>query len=404
MALREPPPHPPAGKALPPPKKRRWPRRLAIAAAITVAIAAGAYWYGGRESTLQSVAQRIATSSGGAIVITGVTGSLYGAMHIDHLVFKSPQQQIDADNIDIAWSPFQYLSKGVAVNKLYVKALTTRSLKESEPAKMPVSLAAPFNLSIDDARIARVTMIPLGQNAGSELSDVRFKLDGGKQAWTLRDASAVTAAGLVKADGNIAAVRPFKLDARTSLTQLNVAAGQTAAQLNLRATGDLTATELAASGQSGAAVGKGTFSLSPFDTIPLRAMHIEGSDIDPGFFNPALPTAKLAVTVDASIDRNRGVAGKVILDNTGPAGAIDQQRLPLRAMRGTLSGTLAQLNISDVLVDFGAAGKFTGDGVVARTKDDKGLGTAEFVLHTDRLDLKGLYGKLNTTSIAGDIK
>ena len=121
MALREPPPHPPAGKALPPPRKRRWPRRLAIAAAITAALLAGAYWYGGRESTLQSVAQRIATSSGGAIVLTGVSGSLYGAMHIDHLVFKSPQQQIDADNIDIAWSPFQYLSKGVAVNKLYVK-------------------------------------------------------------------------------------------------------------------------------------------------------------------------------------------------------------------------------------------------------------------------------------------
>ena len=404
MALREPPPHPPAGKALPPPRPRRWPRRLAIAAAITAAIAAGAFWYGGRESTLQSVAQRIATSSGGAIVITGVSGSLYGAMHIDHLVFKSPEQQIDADNIDIAWSPFQYLSKGVAVNKLYVKTLATRSLKASEPAKMPTSLAAPFNLSIDDARIGKVVMIPLGQTSGSELTDVRFKLQGGKQAWTLRDASAVTAAGMVKAEGNIAAVRPFKLDAKASLTQLQVAAGQTAAQLNLRATGDLTATELTANGQSGAAVGKGTFSLSPFEDIPLRAMHIEGSDIDPGFFNPSLPTARLALTVDAAIDRNRGVAGKVILDNTGPAGPLDQQRLPLRAMRGTLSGSLAQLDISDVLVDFGAAGKFTGNGVVARTKDDKGLGTAEFVLHTDRIDLKGLYGTLNTTKIAGDIK
>ena len=404
MALREPPPHEPAGKALPPARSRRWPRRLAIAAAITAAIVAGAYWYGGRESTLQSVAQRIATSSGGAIVITGVTGSLYGAMHIDHLVFKSPEQQIDADNIDIAWSPFQYLSKGVAVNKLYVKTLVTRSLKESEPAKMPASMAAPFNLSIDDARIGKVTMIPVGQTAGSELTDVRFKLHGGKQAWTLDDASAVTIAGLVKADGNIAAMRPFKLDAKASLTQLNVTAGQSAAQLNLRASGDLTATELAASGSSGAARGKGTFSLSPFDSIPLRAMHIEGSDIDPGFFNPALPTAKLAVSIDASIDRARGVAGKVVLDNTGPAGSLDQQRLPLRAMRGSLSGTLAQLNIRDVLVDFGTAGKFTGDGVVARTKEDKGLGTAEFVLHTDRIDLKGLHGKLNATSIAGDIK
>ncbi|MFL6710351.1 MAG: translocation/assembly module TamB domain-containing protein [Massilia sp.] len=404
MALREPPPHQPAGKALPPARARRWPRRLAIAAAITAALAAGLYWYGGREATLQTIARKVANASGGAIVITGVSGSLYGAMHIDHLVFKSADQQIDADNIDINWSPFQYLSKGVAVNKLYVQNLSTRALKESEPAKMPVSLAAPFNLSIGDARLAKVTMFGLGAKTGNELDEVRFKLQGGKQNWTLKDGSAITAAGLVKADGSIAAVRPFKLDATASLTQLKVPAGQKAAQLTLRATGDLTATQLAADGQSGAATGSARLSLAPFETIPLRAMHIEGRDIDPGFFNPALPTARLGLLVDASIDPNRNVSGKVVLDNTGPAGSIDQQRLPLRAMRGTLAGSLSQLDIRDVLVDFGDAGKFTGSGVVARTKADTGLGTAEFVLHTDRLDLKGLHGKLNTTRIAGDIK
>ena len=404
MALREPPPHQPAGKALPPPRARRWPRRLAIAAAITAAIAAGLYWYGGREATLQTIATKVAKASGGAIAITGVSGSLYGAMHIDHLVFKSADQQINADNIDINWSPFQYLSKGVAVNKLYVQNLTTRALKESEPAKMPTSLAAPFNLSIDDARIAKVSSYAVGAKAGTELDEVRFKLQGGKQNWTLKDGSAITAVGLVKADGSIAAMRPFKLDARASLTQLRVPAGQQAAQLNVRATGDLTATNLAADGQSGAAKGTARFALAPFETIPLRAMHIEGSDIDPGFFNPALPTARLGLLVDATIDPNRNVSGKVVLDNTGPAGSIDQQRLPLRAMRGTLAGSLSQLNISDVLVDFGEAGKFTGSGVVARNKADTGLGTAEFVLHTDRLDLKGLHGKLNTTRIAGDIK
>jgi translocation and assembly module TamB len=404
MVLRPPPPHSEAGKALPPPTPRRWPRRLAIAAAITAALLGGLYWYGGRETTLQTIARRVATSSGGAITITGVSGSLYGNMHIDHLVFKSATQQINADNIDIGWSPFQYLSKGVAVNKLAVQNLTTRALKESEPAKMPLSLAAPFNLSIDDARIAQVHMFALGASTPSDFSDVRFKLQGGKQNWTLRDASAVTAAGLVKAGGSIAAVRPFKLDAKASLAQLQVGPGQKPASLNLRATGDLTATELSADGQSGAATGKAQLSLSPFDTIPLRAMHIEGHDIDPGFFSPSLPTARLAVTVDATIDRSRGVTGGVVLDNTGPVGSIDQQRLPLRAMRGKLSGTLTELDIRDVLVDFGGAGKFTGSGVVARTKADTGLGTAEFVLHTDRLDLKGLYGKLNTTHIAGDIK
>lgn len=404
MALREPPPHPTAGRALPPARGRRWPRRLAIAIAISAALAAGAYWVGGREATLQTLAQRIATSSGGAIVISGVSGSLYGAMHIDHLVFKNASEQIDADNIDIAWSPLQYFSKGVAVNKLYVASLRTRALKESAPASMPASLAAPFNLSIADARLAAVTMTGYQQTAGTALTDVRFKLDGGRQAWTLRDASAVSAAGLIKADGSINAVRPFKLDANASLTQLTVAPGQPAAQLALRASGDLSATRIAASGQSGAASGSATLALAPFDAIPLRALHIEGRDIDPGFFNPALPTAKLALTVDATIDASQAVTGKVVLDNTGPAGTLDQQRLPLRAMRGTLAGSLTQLDIGAVLVDFGAAGAFTGSGTLARASDEQGLGTARFVLHTDRLDLKGLHGSLRSSAIAGDIK
>ena len=394
----------PAGKALPPVRRRRWPRRVATGVVVTGALLAGAYWYLGRESTLQTLAQKIASSSGGNIVITGVTGSLYGSMHIKHFVFRSPDQQITGDNIDIDWSPFQYLSKGVAINRLHVASLTTQALRDAGPAKMPTTLAPPFQLAIDDAQLAAVTMIGLGAKSRTLLTDVRFKLHGDRLKWQLQDASAVTPLGLAKADGSIGAARPFKLDATASLAQLQPKAGQKPAQLNLRASGDLTATELAASGQSGAAVGDAKFSLAPFEPIPLRAMTINGRGIDPGFFNPALPTADLTIAVAARIGQNRDIAGSVSIDNQGPAGTIDHQRLPLRAMRGKLGGNLAALKISDVLVDFGVAGKFTGDGAVARTMDDTGLGTAEFVLHTDRLDLKSLHSRMKSTKIAGDIK
>ncbi len=396
--------HRPAGKALPPVRRRRWPRRLAIAAAVTAALVTAAYWYGGRESTLQALAERVAASSGGSIVITGVKGSLYGAMHIGHFVFRSPDQQITGDNIDIDWSPFQYLSKGVAINRLHVASLTTQALRDTGPAKMPVSLAPPFQLAIDDAQLAAVTMIGLGAKTRTLITDVRFKLHGDRQGWALRDAVAVTQVGLAKVDARIGAVRPFKLDGTASLTQLQPKDGKKPAQLNLRVSGDLNTTELAANGQSGAATGDAKFTLAPFAPIPLRAMTINGRGIDPGFFNPALPSADLSIAISARIAANRDVAGSVIVDNRGPAGTIDQQRLPLRAMRGTLGGNLAMLQASDVLVEFGAAGKFTGSGAVQRSKADTGLGTAEFVLHTDRLDLKSLHSRMKSTRIAGDIK
>jgi len=396
-------------------------------------VLAGAYWVLGREATLQTLAQSVASASGGNIVITGVRGSLYGAMHLDRVVFRSPGQLITGETIDIDWSPFQYLSKGVAISRLRVASLTLQTLRDSGPAKLPASLAPPFTLAIVDAQLAKLTLIPLGVKDGAGaavgangaapatvLSDVRFKLNGNKLQWQLHDASAITPLGLAKANGSIGAMHPFKLDATASLTEPapkdgpGPGSGQAAAQLNLRAGGDLTATELAANGQSGPAVGDATFSLAPFAPIPLRAMTINGRGIDPGFFNPALPSADLTIAVAVRIAANRDVAGSVRVDNAGPAGTLDQQRLPLRSMRGTLKGNLAALQVDDVLVDFGVAGRFTGRGAVARTGQDTGqntaqdtgigIGSAQFALHTDRLDLKSLHSRLKRTRIAGDIQ
>ena len=425
MAATDSLPAPPAGKARP----RRWPRRLALGVVVTGVVLAGAYWYLGREATLQALAQKIAASSGGNIVITGVRGSLYGAMHLDHVVLRSPDQLITGDNVDIDWSPFQYFSKGVAISRLRVASLTLQTLRDSGPAKMPASLAPPFELAIADAQLAKLTLIPLGVKdgatattaaAGTVLSDIRFKLNGNSRQWRLHDASAITPLGLAKANGSIGAALPFKLDATASLTESSPKAGpgpslgfdRAPAQLNLRAGGDLGATELAANGQSGTAVGNATFSLAPFAPVPLRAMSINGRGIDPGFFNPALPSADLAIAVAVRIAANREVAGSVSVDNTGPVGTLDQQRLPLRSMRGTLKGNLAALQVDDVLIDFGAASKFTGRGAVARTGQDTGKDTgkdtgsdrAEFALHTDRLDLKLLHSRLKSTRIAGDIQ
>ncbi|MEO7496452.1 MAG: hypothetical protein ABIT83_18100, partial [Massilia sp.] len=401
-----------------PVRARRWPRRVAIGVLVTGALLGTAYWYLGRESTLQSLALRVASASGGKITITGVSGSLYGAMHIGHLVFRTPESVLTGDNIDIDWSPWQYLSNGVAISKLHVASLTSQSLKESEPAKMPISLAPPFTLTIDDARIARLTLIGLpvapiaGAPAGAPaaappatvIDDVRFKLHGDAKGWQLRNASAATPWGLARAEGSIGAVRPFKLDGTASLTQSQAKPGATPPQLALRFGGDLATTALAANGQSGKAVGEANLTLAPFDPVPLREMHIKGRNIDPGFFNPALPTADLSITVAAKIEASRAVSGSVNVVNDGPAGTIDHQRLPLRAMRGQLTGNLTALTISDVLLDFGVAGKFSGGGQLQRSAADSGIGAAQFTLHTDRLDLKNLHSRLKTTSIAGDIK
>jgi translocation and assembly module TamB len=387
-------------------KPRRWPRRVAIGVAVTAVVLGGAVWYGGRETTLQMIAQRVANASGGKLTLTGVSGSLYGHMHVGHLVFRSETSVMTMDDIDIDWKPWQYLSHGVEIEKLYARSLRMETLKESdEPTTMPTRLAPPFKIAVDDARLAKAVIVNK-DGAATEIADIRVALHGDKERWKLDYAKANTPWGQMAASGTIANALPYKLNADASLSQAPGAqaqAGAIAPQLKLHAGGDLQKTVIDASGQAARAEGTANLVLSPFAEIPLQAFTLNAKNIDPGFFNPGLPTADLSLAVAARLDPNRNISGSVNLSNDGPEGTIDQQRLPLRAMRGQLGGNLSSMKISDVLLDLGGAGRFTGSGSVERGADEKGIGTARFALHTDRIDLKQIHGSMKKTAIAGDL-
>ncbi|MCA1247525.1 translocation/assembly module TamB domain-containing protein [Massilia sp. MS-15] len=396
----------PAGKA-PAQRPRRWPRRVAIGLVATGVVVGGALWYLGRETTLQMIAQRVAASTGGKLTLTGVTGSLYGTMHIDRIVWRTDEQLVVANKVDLRWSPSQIVSRGILVNQLKAANLRVETLKETdERSPMPASLAPPFPVSVDDARLAQAVFVSKG--AETRIDNIRLRLHGDKTRWTVRDAAAATPWGDVAANGSIGAQRPFKIDASASLTQSQAKAegGVTsrAAQLRLKAGGDLETTLVEASGQAGRAVGEARFVLSPYADIPLREMRITGRNVDPGFFNPSLPTADLDFAVNGKLDANRNISGRVDITNSGPEGTLDQQRLPLRSLRGQLGGNLSALQVSEVLLDFGAAGRFTGTGGLRREEDQEGLGTARFTLHTDRFDLKGIHASMKPTAIRGDIQ
>jgi translocation and assembly module TamB len=331
-------------------------------------------------------------------------------MHIGHVVFRTETSVTTADDIDIDWKPWQYLSRGVEIDKLYARVLRVETLKPSEePATMPTRLAPPFKVAVEDARLAKAVFVNKG--AATEIDDIRARLHGDKAQWKLDYASATTPWGQVAAKGSIANTLPYRLDADASLTQSQPAApAQTAtppslgAQLKLHAGGDLQKTVIDAAGQAARAQGKAQIVMAPFADIPLQAFTLDAHDIDPGFFSPTLPSADLNLAVAVRLDANRNIAGTVDLTNDGAVGTLDQQRLPLRAMRGRLGGNLSAMRITDVLIDVGGAGRFTGSGSVQRGPEEKGLGTAAFALHTDRFDLHQVYGSMKPTKIAGDVK
>ena len=150
----------------PPVKKpRRVLRYVLIAVASLAVLLGGAFWFLGRESTLQMLVQKVASASGGDIEVSGVSGSLYNRMHLGHVSYRSKTQHITADNIDINWSPFQFFSEGIAISELHVASLSVASTAPSdEPSTMPASLASPFKIGIADARLDKVTLVSAGGN------------------------------------------------------------------------------------------------------------------------------------------------------------------------------------------------------------------------------------------------
>ncbi|MGZ3181800.1 MAG: translocation/assembly module TamB domain-containing protein [Telluria sp.] len=385
----------------PAPPRRRWPRRLAIGTLVLAGVLGAAYWYGGRETTLQSLVQRVARASGGQVVVTGVTGSLYGAMHMQHVEYRTPLRIVTADQVDIDWSPWQYLSSGIAVNALHVKSMSIRTLGSAPPSPLPLSLAPPFALHVADARIDQLTLA--GADGAQSVTGIHFALDGDSRRWELRDAAADTPWGHLTAAGRIGARRPFPLDAHASLAQSHPRAGTDPALLTLTVDGDLKATGVKAHGVAGPASGDATLALSPFEAIPLRSLALSAHGIDPGFFKPGLPRANVAVDMQAAIDAGRNVRGSLAVRNEGPAGPLDQERLPLKSVQGRLGGTLALLRVDALAIDLGAAGHLAGSGAVAAAAGQAGIGSANFALRTEGIDLKGLYGKLKTTQIRGAV-
>ncbi|WP_342115221.1 translocation/assembly module TamB domain-containing protein [Pseudoduganella sp. OTU4001] len=426
------PPAPPA-----PPARRKWLRRTLIGGGATLAVLGGAVWLLGRETTLQQIVAQVARASGGQITVTGVSGSLYGRMHIGRIVYRDESSVLTADDIDINWSPLQYFSAGVAISELHVARVESRATGPSKPAVMPASITPPFRLSVADGRVTALSIV--GQDGSrTELKAIKLQLQGDGQHWQLKDATAETPIGALAASAEISTARPYKVSATAALAPMPptsarspaavpsalaraprgdaaVPAGaaasgtldasliqRSATRLELTASGDLAQLKLDVKGKSNYANGDSTVMLAPFDALPLRSIRLQAREVDPARFDPAWPQAALDLALEAALTGDK-LTGNLAITNRSAPGPLDQQKLPLHSAAAQLGGTLDNAALSGISIDLGNAGKFTGSGALRRVPTGGGIDTATLRLHTDRLDLRGLHSAVASTTISGDI-
>ncbi|MEO8599376.1 MAG: hypothetical protein ABI656_06050, partial [bacterium] len=346
-----------------------------------------------REASLRWALQQAANASNGALTFSGVRGSLLAPVHIDQLIYRTPEQVLTLDDLDLRWSPAQLLRGHIGIEKLQAARLTLQTLKKSDqPLLLPTKLSVPFEVDIKTAQLQQLVMISQ-TGARTELHDLHFALNGGRQHWQLQDAAVTTPWGNLEAALTLATKPPFLLTGQINFLH---GKGRDASQAQAVLGGDLNALTIKANFDAQGASGTSDVILAPFDAIALRKIALQATGIDPSRFGANLPQAEITIDLNGQVQPDQTISGTLNIVNTLPAGPVDKKSLPLRSISAQLDGTLQAVNIKDIVLDLADAGHVSGSGSVTD-------GKAAFALNVKKIDLKGFDTKLNRTAIAGDI-
>lgn len=348
-----------------------------------------------REASLRWVLQQAQQRSNGALMFSGVTGSLLAPVHIDRVIYRTPERLFTLENLDLRWSPAQLLRGRIGIQNLQVARLTLQTLQESnQPLVLPASLALPIEVEVKVARLGQLVIVSVA-GTRTQIDDLRFMLQGDQQQWRLQDAGAGTAWGKLDTALTLGVSPPFPLAGQLNFLR---EAGRGLNQVRAILGGDLSAVVLKASFDAQGASGHGDLIIAPFESFALRKIALQASGIDPSRFGDGLPQAAIAIDLSGQVQPDQAVSAKLRIVNTLPAGPIDKKSLPLRSISAHVDGTLTAANINDIVLDFADAGQVNGSGS-GSVKD----GLAAFTLRADKIDLKAIDSKLNRTAIAGDI-
>ena len=365
--------------------------RLLLGGLLTLALVlAVVLWLASCEATLRWALQKAVVASTGALEVAGVSGSLYGPIQIAHLSYLDKQWQLRAEQLTIKWSPLRLLKRELRIDELAAAALTLNFIEVSrDPPNLPESLLLPLRLQIDSANIARFGIKFVSRNYA--INGLRFILQADSRSWRVQNLQAATPWGGLTAGLVLDAVKPYALQ---SNAHSQSDAERWAHRADATASGTLSDLRIVVSVHSQGAVAELDLTLAPFALNALKGAQLIAHDIDPSRFEQRLPRADLEARL-AARDENGVLEGSVKIINHSP-GKLDQQLLPVASASASITGDLAAIKFSDIVLDGGTAGTFTGTGALQD-------GKLELALATRKLDLNAIVDKLRPTAIAGSI-
>lgn len=439
-----PPPAPPPGDTPPPAHRRRWGRALLatlLAVLLIVVLAIGALlWAMSSERGSRWLWQAAVSTLGGKLSGEWRGGSFANGFTVNDVRYLDGATRITVSRLDSRWA-LRVRPLHFTVDKLHVGDVDLAfapSPPSTTPATLPQSLRLPLGLTLNDVRVAKLTL----HAPELVLEDIRVAARSDGTQHTIQIEHLGTPYGEAQASLQLNGRRPFALGGNVGL-QAKAGDIPVALQANLTGSLDALVVDLSASGEK--LNGTAHIAASPFGAVPLSRAQIALDHLNPHDFAPGAPQADLAVRADLRPEPGAKVfrvLGPVSVINAKP-GAIDAGALPVESLRTqvlldatrqaltgielklagravlTGSGELRREKVAAVVSDSAAtpappqaasasgasgasgASATSGTGATAGAATEATVGGFAFTLRD--LDLRALYGKLPATKLGGPL-
>lgn len=373
-------------------RRRRWHFYPLVAfAAMFVLLTIAGLWF---VST--TLGASIALAAAG-LKAEGLEGRLAGPLRARSIEFARPQFRIIAEGVVFDWSPLGIFAGRLHVTDLAADSIAIVSAPSKEPSVLPVTLQPPLTIVIDRANVKRVRLgTPAQGNEWTptfEMTDIALQSAAGDLSWVIERFGALTPAGRVDIHGSVGAIRPFPVDLTAQLTGERDGKRY---RISATAKGELAKFEALVRGEEGGVTGEATVAIEPYELQAIRRVTGKLEGIDANAFASGAPRTLISVQADIAATKDGALEGPARFVNA-QAGLIDQERLPITQLQGTLRIAAPRYEVRRAVVGFAGGGTASGD---IRIEGQR----AEAKLQVEGVDLSAWHAKLKPTKLAGRIE
>lgn len=365
-------------------------RRFLIWLLIPLFVLGGFIWLASQEWTLQWIAGKVVQAGGGHIEIEGVSGTLVNSLEVEKISFSSPEKDIEIDSLVLVWNPWKLLRGEIDIERIAAERIAVDMKQSSdEPFVLPDSLAPPLAIRVAQVEAGVVSLAKAG--IGISLEQVHFSLVSDEKAWRLDDFGFDSPFGNATIRIELGMAKPHMIDGTIRFeNSLN------GARADVVLGGSLERLAVGGILDGYGAAGKLDAVVTPFAGFPFESVRLDARGIDPSVIQSSWPQALLDAQVDLAAGGGQTVKGQVSVQNR-KAGSIDSNRIPVRFLGGKIGGLIDRITLSDIVLDFGKAGRFDGNGLFSAER-------TEVMLATTRFDLHEISSVIRQTHVGGNIR